>query len=63
MKREHIIRAVAGTLVLTGLSLGVWVDRWFLLLPAFVGLNLLQSSVTKWCLLEEMLRKRGIGGD
>ena len=61
MKRERIIRIVAGTLVLLGLALGTWVDRWWLLLPAFVGSNLLQSGITTWCLLEDILRKNGIG--
>ena len=32
---------------------------WF---AAFVGANLLQSSVTKWCLMEDILRKLGVGG-
>ena len=61
MKREHIIRIVAGTLVLAGLALGCWVDRAWLLIPAFVGLNLLQSGFTRWCLLEDILRKLNIG--
>lgn len=61
MKREHIIRIVAGTLVLTGLALGRFINPWWLLLPAFVGANLLQSGITKWCLLEDILGKFGIG--
>jgi len=61
MKREHIIRIVAGTLVLAGLSLGYWVHRAWFLLPAFVGANLFQSGITRWCLLEDLLKKAGIG--
>ena len=61
MKREHIIRIVAGTLVLTGLSLGYWVNQAFLIIPAFVGLNLLQSGMTRWCLLEDILEHFDIG--
>ena len=56
MVRERIIRLVAGTLVLTGLALGIWVNRWWFLLTAFVGLNLFQSALTQWCLLEDILR-------
>ena len=63
MKREHIIRIFAGTLVLIGLALGYWVHRAFLLIPTFVGLNLVQSGITKWCLLEKILIKYKIGSD
>ena len=61
MKREYIIRIVAGTLVLAGLALGYWFRPTFFLVPAFVGLNLLQSGFTRWCLLEDILRKLNIG--
>ena len=61
MKREMIIRAIAGTFVLLSLALGYWVSPYWLLFTAFVGLNLLQSSFTKWCLMEDILKKAGIG--
>ena len=60
MKMHYIIRRIAGTLVLLSLALGYWVSPYFLLLTAFVGLNLLQSSFTKWCLMENMLEKAGV---
>jgi hypothetical protein len=62
MKREHVIRLVAGTLVLAGVALHHWVNPWWLLLTVFAGANLFQSSLTKWCLLEDILRKFDIGG-
>jgi hypothetical protein len=61
MKREHIIRMFAGTLILIGIALHIYVNRWWLLLPALVGANLFQSSLTRWCLLEDILRKYNIG--
>jgi Protein of unknown function (DUF2892) len=61
MKRELIIRALAGTFVLASLALGYWVSPYWFLFTAFVGLNLLQSSFTKWCLLEDILKRAGIG--
>ena len=61
MKREMIIRAIAGTFVLTSLALGYWVNPYWFLFTAFVGLNLLQSSFTKWCLMEDLLKKAGVG--
>ena len=61
MKREMVIRALAGTFVLASLALGYWVSPYWFLFTAFVGLNLLQSSFTKWCLMEDILKKAGIG--
>lgn len=61
MKREHIIRLTAGTLVLTGLALHTWVHPAWIWLSAFVGANLFQSALTKWCLLESILQHYKIG--
>jgi hypothetical protein len=61
MEMHFLIRRIAGTFVLVSLALGHWVSPWWLLLTAFVGLNLIQSSYTKWCLMEDLLRKAGIG--
>jgi len=55
MKKERIIRAVAGSLVLTGTILALTVNFHWIWLAVFVGANLLQSSITKWCLLEKIL--------
>ncbi|WP_372775787.1 DUF2892 domain-containing protein [Mangrovibacterium sp.] len=57
---ERIIRAVAGTLVLISLLLAIYVNINWLFFTAFVGLNLLQSSITKFCPLEWILRKSGV---
>ncbi|PXY02176.1 DUF2892 domain-containing protein [Marinifilum breve] len=55
--RERIIRGIAGTLVLISIILAFYVNINWLFLTAFVGLNLLQSSITKWCLMDDILRK------
>ena len=60
MKMEQYIRAIAGTFVLGSLALGLWVNHWWFLFTAFVGLNLLQSAFTRWCLMEDILAKVGI---
>jgi glucan phosphoethanolaminetransferase (alkaline phosphatase superfamily) len=60
MKMEQWIRAIAGTFILVSLALGYFHSRYWLLFTAFVGLNLLQSAFTKWCLMEEILVKLGI---
>lgn len=59
---HYIIRGIAGAFVLASLALGYWVSPWFLLFTAFVGANLLQSSFTKWCLMEDILKAAGVGG-
>ena len=49
------VRRLAGTMTLLGLALGVLVSAWFLALPVFVGVNLLQSSFTDICPAEKLL--------
>jgi len=58
---ESIIRAIAGTFITVSLLLGYLVSPYWHLFTLFVGLNLLQSAFTKWCLAEEILKKCGIG--
>ena len=60
MTMHYMIRAVAGSFVLISLALGYWVSPYWYLFTAFVGLNLLQSSITKWCLMERILEKLGM---
>ena len=57
---NRLIRAIAGTFVLISLALAIYVDINFLWFTAFVGANLLQSSITKWCLMETILQKLGV---
>jgi hypothetical protein len=61
MNMHYIIRGIAGTLILASLALGTWVSPWWYLFTAFVGLNLLQSSFTHWCLMENILKKVAVG--
>jgi hypothetical protein len=61
MKREHVIRLIAGTIILTSLTLGQLVNPNWYWLTAFVGVNLIQSSLTKWCLMEDILNALGVG--
>ncbi len=61
MKREHIIRIFAGTMVLTGALLSRYVHPDWIWLCVFVGANLFQSAFTKWCPLEKILKATGTG--
>jgi len=49
MTLENSIRLMAGTLVMLSLSLGYLVSPFWFILTSFVGLNLVQSSFTKFC--------------
>lgn len=61
MHIQRIIYLVAGTLVLAGLGLGYFVNPWWFLLTAFVGLNLFQTAFSGFCPLEKILVKAGLG--
>lgn len=60
MKMEHCIRAIAGSFILISLALGHFVSPYWYLFTAFVGVNLLQSAFTRWCLMEDILAKLGV---
>lgn len=57
MTIDNQIRAFAGTFILISLALAHYHSQNWLWFTAFVGANLLQSSVTKFCPLEIMLKK------
>lgn len=57
---NRIIRAIAGSFILISVLLAVYVNQNWLWFTAFVGVNLLQSSITKWCLMEDILKKLGV---
>lgn len=58
---EKAIRMLAGTFVTISVILGYFVSPYWFLFTLFVGLNLFQSSLTGWCLAEQILSKLGIG--
>lgn len=62
MCNEMIIRRFAGTFVLLSLALGWWVNPAWFLFTAFVGFNLIQSSITGFCPLEKILGHFGLFG-
>lgn len=58
--KERIVRAVAGALILTSIVIAFYVNLQWLWLGVFVGVNLVQSSFTRFCPLEIILEKTGI---
>ncbi|WNH10840.1 DUF2892 domain-containing protein [Thalassobellus suaedae] len=55
--KNRIVRGIAGTFILISLLLAIYVNINWLWFNAFVGANLLQSSITKWCLMDTILEK------
>lgn len=58
--KNRIVRGIAGTFILASLLLALYVNQNWLWFTAFVGINLLQSSITKWCLMDDILAKLGV---
>lgn len=57
MKVIDVVHIVAGTLITLSVVLSILHSQWWLLVTAFVGVNLLQFGFTKWCLLESLLKQ------
>ncbi len=60
MTIERVVLLVAGSMVLLSLALGYWVSQAWLLLTAFVGANLVFSSLTRFCPMVVILKKLGL---
>ncbi|MDA0176361.1 DUF2892 domain-containing protein [Mesoflavibacter profundi] len=54
---NRYIRAIAGIFVIISVLLGMYVNQNWLWFTVFVGANLFQSAITKWCLMEDILAK------
>lgn len=60
MTIERGLRLAAGVVVLLSVGMGYFVHPAWLLLTAFVGLNLLQSAFTNWCPMMWILARLGL---
>lgn len=64
MTSWQLVRVIAGVFIVLSIALGapsspLFVSEWWLVFTVFVGANIFQSGLSKWCLLETMLRKAG----
>lgn len=59
MTSWQLTRVIAGAFILLSLWLAIYVNQNWLWFTAFVGANLLQSGITRWCLMERILQKLG----
>ena len=62
MCNEAVIRRFAGAFILVSVALAAFVHPAWSLFTAFVGANLLQSSMTAFCPLERVLGRLGFPG-
>jgi hypothetical protein len=60
MQVENAVLAFAGFMILLSLVLTLLVSPWFMLLTAFVGLNLVQTAFTGFCPAAIILKKLGL---
>ncbi len=60
MNLDRAVLSLAGTILLVSVLLSALVSSWWLLLTAFVGLNLLQSSITGFCPAALIFRRLGL---
>jgi len=57
---NRYIRAIAGLFIIASVLLGMYVHPNWLWFTVFVGANLFQSAFTRWCLMEDILKKLGV---
>lgn len=55
-QHERIVRFTAGLFVLISITFAYFMHIYWLGLALFVALNMIQSAITKWCLLNDILR-------
>ncbi len=60
MTVDRLIHVIAGLMILGSLALAHYVNPNWLWFTAFVGANLFQSGLTRWCLMASILRKLGV---
>jgi hypothetical protein len=60
MSIDRIVLAFAGTMILASLVLANFFGPYWLLLAAFVGLNLFQAAFTGFCPMAMILKKVGV---
>lgn len=58
--KGNIIRFIAGLFILISVALGAFLSPYWLLFTVFVGINLIISATTGFCLMEKILIKLGV---
>lgn len=59
MTIDRAVLMFAGVMVIVSLTLGFYISPYWYLLTAFVGLNLIQASVTGFCPAARVFKRLG----
>ena len=62
MNLDRAVLSLAGTIIVISVLLGAFVSNWWLVFTAFVGLNLVQSSITGFCPVAMIFRRFVVSG-
>lgn len=62
MNLDRAVMAFAGVMLLASVALVYFVSPWWLLFTTFIGLNLVQASVTGFCPAAILFKKLGVAG-
>jgi hypothetical protein len=57
---QRLLFLIAGTVTLSGITLGAFVSPWFLLLPTAAGANQLLMVAVGWCPMSLLLQWFGV---
>jgi Inner membrane protein YgaP-like, transmembrane domain len=60
MSLERCTRLIAGPFIIASVTLSYFQSRLWLWFTLFVGANHFRSALTRWCLMEDILRKLGV---
>jgi hypothetical protein len=61
MTIDRAVMAFAGLVILASLAASQFISPYWLLLTAFVGLNLIQASITGFCPAAMLFKRLGVG--
>ena len=57
---DRAVMVFAGVMILASVLLTVYVNSWWLLFTAFIGLNMLQAAFTGFCPAAMIFRRLGL---
>ena len=58
---KRTMRLFAGSMITGSLLLAYFSSAYWLLLTLFVGVNMIQSAFTGWCLADNIIQKYNLG--
>lgn len=60
MTINEALRFIAGSMILLSIFLVINYSQTWLWFTGFIAVNLIQSSLTRWCLMMTILKKLGL---